>query len=365
MFIGVIDTKKNQSIWSKSILSLSVVSEIIDFEVTTTGLCLSVTNSTNTSHASITFNSDFFHEFTVDLPTSFLINSKHLSTLFKDTDLLYICLKVYESKHKLYLELKLKNGIIKKFQSSYLSGTLSIPIFTRSTFFSIDLHILKSFTDSIPHSTQDFKIISKNNKITFNAYTNQILNEKNYLKMPMSSSILLHMDDLINNNINTETNQIYLNFQFKEFRNFINLSSSINIEDYISIFLDTPENPILFELKLENVTLNFVQTTNNDLRQEITLPPKLPMKVTKKISNPIRKNFPEPVAQTATNSRSSSPENFITYDEQPKRQKLSGKEKAIIFNKATQYSESDEDENIDIDLLGPTQKNTKLKSIFD
>ncbi|CUM53537.1 unnamed protein product [Debaryomyces tyrocola] len=348
-FVGVIDSEKNKVIWSKAILSLAAISDHIKFIICPDSLSISAVNNAKTSHAEIVFKKTFFYDYSVDfsnilpegfdndlgedidaeingskLSYSFVVNSKHLSILFKNLDAVdidYICFKIHWSreaqanmKYKLLIEIKTKKLIIKKYQTSYQpvlknqltvssvykrelysqqhkEGSGEIDERNRVNYIMIEQIIPKQFLDMIPASTEDFKIEIKNEKILLSGYTKQIQKDREYLKQQMSVTIALTLEELLNTNLTAEANidqaRKCINFRLRDFRNFMNLITSINIptnaesnpdeylnlnnmismsnEDYFEIFFKNPGDPILFELQNNpHILIQYVQITNDD-----------------------------------------------------------------------------------------------------
>ncbi|KAK6462219.1 Rad9-domain-containing protein [Scheffersomyces coipomensis] len=331
-FVGVFDSKKHTLIWSKSIMALSGLSEHIKFVISDSSLSIAAVNSAKTSHAEITFTNSFFDEYSVDFKDvmddgyeidyenndtsyySFIVNSKHLATLFRNLDakdLDYICLKVYWSKtapvtmqFKLLIEIKTKSLIVKKYQTNYqpvyknsvniaalykkelIDNQIQIESADRIKYLMIEQIIPKQFLDMVPSSTEDFKIEVKPGKTSFTAYTKQVLKDRDYLRQPMSVTISLNPDDFPNSNFKevfeSETDYIFgINFRLKDFRNFLTLAAfitsslalntseddyvDIDSNDYFEIFFKNPGDPIIFELKnVPYVSVQFIQITSAD-----------------------------------------------------------------------------------------------------
>ncbi|EGW31509.1 uncharacterized protein SPAPADRAFT_154762 [Spathaspora passalidarum NRRL Y-27907] len=275
-FIAIIDSKSHHLMWSKSILSLSAISEFIKFVITKNSFSISAVNNSNTSHAEIIFKSSFFNEYHVDfsgiLPEgyeegiedidsddqssySFIVNSRHLATVFRTIEpstLLYVCFKInwridssISQRYKLSIEIKTKKLIIKKYQTSYqpvLRGNMHIVQSYKKQLYDqphdsfdgpnrinhlvIDQLIPKQFLEMVPPSAEDFKIDIKNGKISFSGYTKQIIKDRDYLKQPMAVTVTISLEDLIDSNlITTGTDPIKkcINFRLRDFKNFLNL----------------------------------------------------------------------------------------------------------------------------------------------
>lgn len=317
-FIGAIDSVASQKVWSQAIMSIAAISDQIKFVITDTSLSVSAINNANTSHGEIEFSQKFFHEFSMDfsdiLPEgydkgdgkttqsySFLLNSKHLSTLFKnlENDLSYICLRVYcnkfasiAQKYKLFVEIKTKKLIIKKFQTNYqpiLISKLDIPNDYKQEFYNqpseyfnsgnkvnylmLDQSIPKNFLDMVPSSTEDFKIEFKGEKLSFAGYTKQVVKDKEYLKQPMAVSIAMSLHDTFSSNLlpspkSTQSSdppkKQSINFRIKEFRNFINLCNSVDCDTPFEIYFKNPGDPILFEFSHQNILIQYIQITADD-----------------------------------------------------------------------------------------------------
>ncbi|ODV78434.1 uncharacterized protein CANTADRAFT_52464 [Suhomyces tanzawaensis NRRL Y-17324] len=330
-FVAVIDSTKNKQIWSKAIHSLASISDHIKFVVSTEELTLSSVNSARTSHAEIRFKKRFFHEFSVDFTNiinegyeehedgsnsySFLINSKHLATLFRNldaNDLDYICFRIHWAhdsnsamKYKLLIEIKTRKLIIKKYLAGYQplfrKKVIIADIYkdqlqknddsideNRINYIMIEQMVPKQFLDMIPSSTEDFKIEIKNDKILFSGYTKQVLKDREYLKQPMSLTITLNLDELLNSNLmmarDKDPLKKCINFRLKEFKNFMNLISTLNMSnsnneigegyvnlnesepngDCFAIYFRNPGDPVLFELQNHSMDIHFIQITTDD-----------------------------------------------------------------------------------------------------
>lgn len=348
-FVGVIDSEKNKVIWSKAILSLAAISDHLKFIISPDSLSISAVNNAKTSHAEIFFKKSFFYDYFVDftniipegfdngiesgidselddskLSYSFVINSKHMAILFKNLDAVdidYICFKIHWSrdtqinmKYKLLIEIKTRKLIIKKYQTSFqpvFKNQLNVssvykrelynqqhrekskeePERDRINYIMIEQIIPKQFLDMIPASTEDFKIEIKNEKFLLSGYTKQVQKDREYLKQQMSVTIALTLEDLLNTNISAEANNEQgrkcINFRLRDFRNFMNLITSISMpintdsnndeylnlnnmismsnEDYFEIFFKNPGDPILFELQNNpHILIQYVQITNDD-----------------------------------------------------------------------------------------------------
>ncbi|CAI5758588.1 unnamed protein product [Candida verbasci] len=325
MFTAKIDNKKHKLIWSKSITSLSLISEAITFHITHDKLSLSALNSSKTSHGEIIFKKSFFSEYSINFNNiisegfhndsySFIINSKHLATLFKNLEshLDYIILKCNWSvtvpsnhKYKLFIEIKTKKQIIKKFQTSYIpvlksdikisktyknelekqTNDLLDP--NRINHIMIDQIIPKQFLEMVPTSAEDFKIEIKNDKISFGGYTKQIIKDRDYLKLPMAVTVTLALEELTDSNLTSESSEStfhkLINFGMKEFKNFLGLINFINsgnhyseqfdeeyisignTNDYFHIYFRNSGDPILFEPQNNpNLEIQYIQITSED-----------------------------------------------------------------------------------------------------
>lgn len=160
-FEAEIGVNKHKLMWSKSIASLASIAETITFSITKDTLSLSTNNLTKTTHAEIIFKKSFFSTYSVDfknilpegfnegrvdseLTYSFLVNSRHLTTVFKGLDsnsMKYACIRINWSqeapinlRYKLFIEMKTKKLIVKNskrvmFQRQ--NTILELQVFTR------------------------------------------------------------------------------------------------------------------------------------------------------------------------------------------------------------------------------------------
>ncbi|KAI5953483.1 DDC1 [Candida jiufengensis] len=336
-FNAIIDNNKHKLIWCKSISTLSAISEAINFTIKKKSLSLSAINVSRTSHGEIIFKESFFNSFEVDfhniLPEgfekemleeeqtySFMINSKHLATLFRNLDsnsMKYINLKIHWSKtspnnlkYKLLIEILNKKMIIKKYQTGYLPITrkeIKIASSYKDQFckqeeneefittadkiyhIMIDLIIPKQFLEMVPSAAEDFKIDIKNEKVSFGGYTKAIVKDRDYIKQPMAVTVTISLDELADSNLIVPESQgeplrKLINFGMRDFKNFLNLvgyftssASSYaeqfdeeyvslgNQNDYFHIYFKEAGDPILFDLQNhQHVDVQFIQITAGD-----------------------------------------------------------------------------------------------------
>ncbi|EMG47165.1 DDC1 DNA damage checkpoint protein 1 [Candida maltosa Xu316] len=332
-FEAEIGANKHKLMWSKSIASLASISEAIVFRISKDSLSISATNISKTSHAEIVFKKSFFSNYIVEfnniLPEgyekgvvdtestySFLVNSRHLATLFKSLDsnsVKYVCFRInwsqnspINSRYKLFVEIKTKKLIVKKFQTSYIPVTKQ-PLKVAATykdalycqaeedFFNksrihhimIDQVIPKQFLEMVPASAEDFKIDIKNEKVSFCGYTKQVIKDRDYLKQPMAVTVTISLDELTDTNLISlnpehEPARKVINFGMRDFKNFLNLISfftasssyadqfdedyvTLANNDYFHIFFRNPGDPILFDLQSnQHVDVQYVQITSED-----------------------------------------------------------------------------------------------------
>lgn len=321
-FLAVIDSKKNQHLWAKAIVSLSSTADQIRFCVSPEKLRISAVNSAKTSHAEVEFHPSFFRDYSVSLKDiaddeydqrmySFIVTAKHIATIFRNTDSpdsSYICMKVQWARstpsitrYKLLVEIETRSLLVKKYHVSYqpvLQGQNDISKFYRETwtqqsadrvdnkdpskvsYMMIEQLILRQFVDTVPFSTEDFKIDVKNDKILFSGYTKLIIKEADYLKQPMSVTITLDLEELISSNfVGTPDDPLQrktIDYRLRDFKNFMNLIATVQVEvgneevasfrdnsDCFEILFRQPGDPVLFELLNEKyVTVRYIQMTS-------------------------------------------------------------------------------------------------------
>ena len=141
VFEAEIGLNKHKLMWSKSIASLSNIAEAITFTINKDSISLSATNTSKTSYAQIYFKKTFFNKLSVDfnniLPEgyddgkqqkekpsySFLINSRHMATLFKSLDssgMKHLSFRINWSRnapinlrYKLFIEIHTRKLVVK------------------------------------------------------------------------------------------------------------------------------------------------------------------------------------------------------------------------------------------------------------
>ncbi|CAK9437991.1 uncharacterized protein LODBEIA_P23620 [Lodderomyces beijingensis] len=340
-----IDDKKHYLIWSKSIAALSVISEAVYFTVTRDAISLSAINVSRTSHGEVVFRKSFFSKLEVDFKNvisdgyngsnaknepsySFLINSKHLTTVFRNLDsngMKYIILQVNwradaprAAKYKLRIEIKNKKMIIKKYQTGYIPITrkeINIASAYKDDFCTqvggklndrnrvshimIDLVIPRQFLEMVPTLAENFKIDIKNEKVSFGGYTKSVMKDRDYIKQPMAVTVTISLDELADSNLlptgegegddeqqqQQEPMRKTINFGMRDFRNFLNLvsfftSSSAtffveqfdddvanlgNPNEYFHMYFREAGDPILFDFQSsQHVEVQFIQITAGD-----------------------------------------------------------------------------------------------------
>lgn len=392
----VIETERHRLIWQRAVLLLSAIGDHIQFSVSRQKVLITAVNAAKVTHAEVVFSSQFFQQYQINFDDvtaegfdgttySFLVNSKHLAVLFRnmDADVQYICLRInwvksapMTTQFKLMIEIRTKSEIVKKYQTSYAPIAAVSPTVVEEykragdevRHLVVDQMIPKNFLDMVPLTTEDFKIETKNGKITLTAYTRQVLRDKEYLKQPMLVSISLGLDELTELNVDQSVHNT-LNFRLRDFKNFMNLVglfNPANDDEYVNLGgLDTsfhvyfvePGDPIVFAHTLNPVAeVHFILTTANDLgnhetRYVIPTPVPVPTSATS-----TRKRTPSDITPTP------EVEEYVRYDKRARTQPSLPPTDytAGIGSDSTDYS----DQEIDTAYLGPTQVE-KPRSIFD
>ncbi|KAG5421452.1 DDC1 [Candida metapsilosis] len=335
-FEAQIDTFKHKQIWCKSISALSAISESISFTIKEDTLSLSSVNVSRTSHGEIIFKKSFFSLYVVNFNNvgldgfskgdsatdpspsySFMINSKHLTALFRNFDssnMKYVKLSIHwdknatpNLKYKLLIEILNKKLIMKKYQAGFLpitkkgmyiakvykdsfldQGNKSMQSLSKTHHIMIDLVIPKEFLEMVPSGAEDFKIDIKNEKVSFGGYTKEVIKDRDYIKQPMAVTVTIGLDELADSNLldsGEPPMRMLLNFGMKDFKNFLNLAGAFanasstqqfdeeyanigNHSDYFHIYFRNPGDPILFDLQNnQHVDVQFIQITASDNKQ--------------------------------------------------------------------------------------------------
>ncbi|KAI5970391.1 DDC1 [Candida margitis] len=244
-----------------------------------------------------------------------MINSKHLSALFRNFDssnMKYVKLRIHWSekaaanlKYKLLIEILNKKLIMKKYQAGYLPTTrkgVQIAKEYKDSFYEqennnnkdvrrkthhimIDLVIPKEFLEMVPSGAEDFKIDIKNEKVSFGGYTKEVIKDRDYIKQPMAVTVTISLDELADSNLinpDEPPMRMLLNFGMRDFKNFLNLAGVFatasaaqqfdeeyanigNSNDYFHIYFRNPGDPILFDLQnSQHVDVQFIQITACD-----------------------------------------------------------------------------------------------------
>lgn len=428
-FVAAIDQARNKTTWSRAVIALASVLDHIQFSISSESLTLSAVNSSRTTHGEIVFDCLFFRDYAFHTSSimregylvdsrdstrsaySFIVSSKHMVVLFKNLDsanLSYICLQAdfhedvpITRRYKLLVEVLTKKLIVKKYQMNYQPvsrRSVEIPALYKqdyeegnARYLRMDTATLKLFFDMVPVTTEDFRIDVKAAKILFGAYTKQILKDREYLKQPMLITILMAVDELMDLNLGEYT--VLVSFRLKDFRNFINLCTHMagkegdeELEpDCFELFFKTNGDPIVFEHKAPSLVVRFIQITADDAEtvdtrgKKFTLPAPVvhrisPKKPQQDMTNRFNRKPLVPHRQDSNqytesrqsleyddfdSARQSSPADIVTYGKRASTPVTAESLKRARVEEDTDYGTSDEEE------LGPTQANTKPKSLFD
>lgn len=274
-FNAVISNDSHKQVWARSISCLSQISENVKFTISASSIVISAVNSTSTTHGEVSFQRSFFYDYAMDTTDimqegysgagddwqySFVVNSNHLSILFRaidTTEVSYISFRIFCStntpsslRFKLLFEIKSKKLIVKKYRASYLpvrefkqiiprlykqqlrrQRNGEPPAGDKVKFIAIEQNIPKQFLDMISTSIEDFRVEIKGTKVLLSGYTNQVVKDKEYLKQPMSVTITIGTEEFLKNNISEIDNDTSINFRLKDFKLFMSLISYISTTD--------------------------------------------------------------------------------------------------------------------------------------
>jgi DNA damage checkpoint protein len=408
-FVAAIDSDRHKYIWSRAVTSLAGLSEHVKFVITETALVISAVNAAKTSNGKVEFERGFFHEYEVNfgdredmvegyeeapVPSySFVVNSKHLSILFKNLDvgdLDYVCCKIHWSRrenttlnYKLLFEIKTRRMIVKKYQMGYqpvLRGEESAAAQNYRAdgsvrYIRMDQQVVKQFLDMIPPATEDFRIDTKNGSLQLCGYTQQIMRDRAYLKQPMSVTIAIGLDELVETNLKDDgTNEVH--FRLKDFRNFVTLlgvlteakRGDLAPDNHFDILYRDPGDVVVFETKPNShLLVEFIQVTGAREGGAIDKTSLLPSHVLQKI---LPKTLNVNAAHTMprpSQARLEPQPLFLPELSQPDLPQWSHAPAERVSLDDTDY-ESDGNHakrHKQDDALGPTQGVDRPKSIFD
>ncbi|QFZ27900.1 putative DNA damage checkpoint protein [Clavispora lusitaniae] len=432
-FVAAIDSPTNIATWSRCVISLAAISEHICFSIFPDTLALSAINSSRTTHGEIAFTGPFFHDydFQTDLilpegfstttssnsnpKYSFVVASKHMLTLFKNlepSNLSYIFLRVdcnestpIARRNKLLVEILTKKLIVKKYQMNYSPvehmgtaiGTSYKTEFEEGNvnFFMMETAIMKSFFDMVPLATEDLSIDVKTTKISFGAYTKQVLKDREYLKQPMSITISMAVNELMDSNLGDVS--LSVNFRLKDFRTFIALCTSLKTDGrcepqyfdgdpHFEAYFKKNGDPIFFEFKSQNAVVRFIQftadenaTVDESKEKYVLVAPTISRagtsltEMTESVANSRQSQIISLSPSRASRFSSYRPESddfpsthhahrhIVTYGKAPSD---SPDRQPTARNSDTDYNTSDENEG-EQQTLGPTQTTNKPVSLFE
>lgn len=400
---AVIGAGANITSWSRAILCLATVLDQMAIQPSNDGLKISAVNTSRTTRGEINLRRDYFKELqfrddeAIQQAHAFLVNSRHLSTLFKGCDgssHSYILLRVdwdnetllVTRRFKLFIEMMTKNMIVRKFQLGYqpiertdwdLGKTYRADPETESTYqFEIATSIWKSFLDMVPVSTEDFSIDHKGNKILFGAFTKQVVKDRDILRQPMLLSVLMPVDELPDSNF--KLNQSSLYFRLKDFRNFVTLCTCmrtqagddivVDSDPRVSVYFKELGNPIVFEFAMTLFALSYVQVTSGgDAPSSPTKDYQIPVPVHVKdnieaFSSRGNSNGPDTLRSSISGAQPGWPE-LAKFSSSSEKRNSKAKEisrKRQQSERDTDYTTSEGEEE-----FGPTQHASKPLSIFD
>lgn len=237
MFTAEIDSDTNKLLWAKSILAISLFSEFVKISISNQKLQISGINQTQSNHGEITFQPSFFTNYSCDSPQTLMINSQHLSIIFKNFDITSsISFSLRDHQYKFLINVT-KKLIIKKYQINFQPVESDINLIDNySGKFGdddsihrlvLDQSVVKNFIDMIPSQTEEFRLEINDDKITFQGFTKQILKDNSYLKQPMLLTISLNVDDRHLSGVRVE-----YTFKLKFLRIFINLIAKVDVMEF-------------------------------------------------------------------------------------------------------------------------------------
>lgn len=304
--VAATDHPKNIANLARCCLSLATISSQICFSFTDSVLYILAVSASRTTNEEISFTRSFFRDYSFEtssiLPDgfdavnksySFIVTAKLLVMLFRTLDannVNYIHFGVeckesteHSRRYKLNVEVFTKKQVLKKYQIGYQPADFNpsdIPTkyhdLRRSndlSQFTLEISVLKLFMDVVPNASEDFGIEAKLSKLTFLAYSKQIVRDTEYLKQPMLMSILLAVEELPSSTLGNVT--VGINYRLKDFRNYVNLISSFRKDNKLStdftddepvveaIFME-PGDPILFQFCDGDASVSLIQITAND-----------------------------------------------------------------------------------------------------
>lgn len=434
-FVGIIVDDRHKVMWSRAILSLSAVSEYIKFIVTVDELSVSAVSGTRTSHGEIKFGRAFFQDYQVQFGDwarngmhegehyLFVVVSRNISTLMRNmdaSDLEYIVLRLMwpgevseEKENRLLIEIKTRSLIIKKYQTSIQpvkKNPMKISEQYRQQmekgdsvkYLVLEQHIAKMFLDMVPPIMEDFSLEFKDERIQFTGYNRQVMKDADQLRQQMSVTISLDLEEVAGNQIDPSYDRI-ITFRLKDFRNFVNLSTTYSSlqsreEDagnptdlyellassrgLLEILFKVPGEPILFEAKPSRyVAVLFVELTSDEGapsegKNHYVLPSHV---VT---SKPISTLTPHNGRSAYLLEKQNSSRQLFVPDESDhaesqvqlvswrastteEMQDTLERQRATAQENDTDYSSDENPDHVSVDSIGPTQIPDRPKSIFD
>ncbi|KAG4301402.1 hypothetical protein PCK1_002328 [Pneumocystis canis] len=281
--------------FSKILLSLSKIGDELSIEAKKNKVLFSSLNATKSAFGLITFSLKFFEKyeyFPCEQPFDISKNSQTLKckvqirlllAIFKSRNLENRDTKnisVQKCELKLmppngpevgcYLIIRFlcKYGVLKTYKITYEQFQIMHALYDKSSCrntWKINSRILKEHLDHFSTRAEELTLMIQNDKLLLTSFAEGLIHDKEILKQPIQTTILLDKRDF--EEINSEDQSI-ITFPFKEFKAVVILGDSMNI--LLSAYFNTGGAPILFELEKDALSLRFIFATTSENMQKNT-----------------------------------------------------------------------------------------------
>ncbi|KTW30303.1 hypothetical protein T552_00778 [Pneumocystis carinii B80] len=402
--------------FSKFLVCLSKIGDELSIEARKNNLLLSSINSTKSVFGLVTFDCEEFFEKYQYFPyeQSYEITSKNsqslkcrvqirfLLAIFKTRNLenrenknvsVQKCeLRIIrpnntEREYRLIVRFLCKHGVLKTYKITYEQCQTMHALCNKSLCknrWKIHSRILKEYLDHFSARAEELTLMSQNDKLLLTSFTEGLVYDKEILKQPIQTAILLDKRDFEEIYYEKET---IITFPLKEFKAIVTLGDSMNV--LLNAYFNLGGEPILFEFEREALSIRFIFATTSDNPQENLAPYNLNKSsnsnnlhmqsqinhhtndhfshngttLNNEINDSVMEDHEESMRDNEKSANSIS-KNILSINDAFKKDENTRHVSENAYYAEKKKNDIDDTEDSD-DEVGPTQKETCIKSIFD
>ncbi|EMR10759.1 hypothetical protein PNEG_00908 [Pneumocystis murina B123] len=401
--------------FSKILFCLSKIGDELSIEARKNNLLLSSINSTKSVFGLVTFDSKRFFEKYEYFPyeQSYEISSKNNQSL-KCRVQIRLLLAIFKARNlenresknvsvqkcelriirpnnidrecRLIVRFLCKHGVLKTYKITYEQCQTMHALCNKSLCknkWKIHSRTLKEYLDHFSSRAEELTLMSQNDKLLLTSFTEGLVYDKEILKQPIQTAILLDKRDF--EEIYYEE-QTIITFPLKEFKAVVTLGDSMNV--LLNAYFNIGGEPILFEFEKNVLSIRFIFATTSDSSQENFAPYDLNKSSNSNnlhMHSQIHPHTNDYFSQNGTTLNNEINDSVMeNYEENmhdnkksvnPLSKDISSINNAFKKDKDTKHvseniyyagkMKDDTNETDSDDEVGPTQKETCIKSIFD